>query len=776
MSWFENIIPDAVISNGSSLWKTETGATFATGNVAKLWDGTTSTEARNSSGTTSVLEVSTSNPAVFGVDRIKRARVVAVYKTSVNASFALKFGGTVYTASRVNVGSTGTIVEVVGPWRTVNPSGTEWLLANLNDLRVWISGGGGFNDTRVFEAYAQMEVQTIANMTVDPVLSPNGKTLQKPSFVWAFWDNVDVQRKFHLKVFSQVVAEGGGFDPDTSATIYNSGIKNSSFKEFTLPNALAAGTNFYVCVKAASDFNGADWWGDWSDPVMFTTQAATTTTVDNPTGTIETTLRPPVTWSITDPNGDAPGAWEVKIFTAAQYGAVGFDPSTSTAYLSASSNTTTLQTYIPETPLVNGGTYRAYVRTTSRDYKVQSAWAFSSFTVNVPVPPSPTIDVLPDVANARVGGPVVGNANLLPPVVAEQFDLLVGWAVQSNCTLAMIDAGSGDWELRIQVTGAGNASARATLAGAVPVIEGVTYSWNMQWIRLNGTGEKQVRTDMVWYNSAGGVISTINGTAVNTASVTPVNSGGTGAAPVGAVVARMQLTVLAGETSQQFRCDNGMMLIGTHTPANLGGALLTRGFGPLRYEVQASSDEGLTWRVVTDTAVDAFLFTDEIPTFNKEMQYRAIAYSSVTGDEIGSVPATDTITLPVGKVWIKNMSDLTMNASFMVAGNWLGFVRVLSKQRFKGLGAEKPKVITGESNYDEFSLPLLILGESMKDKLERLVGAPGSLWIMTGKGNRLCMIDANFEYEEWLWDDLVGEAEDAYRAVLSLVEVEEDED
>ena len=120
-------------------------------------------------------------------------------------------------------------------------------------------------------------------------------------------------------------------------------------------------------------------------------------------------------------------AYEVKLFTPAQYSAAGFDPATSTPfwstqgisapldYVDGSTPSTESVGETPETPLPNSA-YRAYAR--GRRYFAAAqwgAWATLDFTVGVTPPSDPTISAALDDANQRVGLTVT-------PVATAGFD------------------------------------------------------------------------------------------------------------------------------------------------------------------------------------------------------------------------------------------------------------------------------------------------------------------------------------------------------------------
>lgn len=115
--------------------------------------------------------------------------------------------------------------------------------------------------------------------------------------------------------------------------------------------------------------------------------------ISSPTGTISSTSAPTVEWLYSDPEGGAQAFYQVKVFTAAQYGAVGFDPSTSDSTWDsgeiASSDTATIVSAL----LINGD-YRCYIRAAKsiNGTPFWSAWAFSVFNQSCTPPTTPTID------------------------------------------------------------------------------------------------------------------------------------------------------------------------------------------------------------------------------------------------------------------------------------------------------------------------------------------------------------------------------------------------
>lgn len=120
-----------------------------------------------------------------------------------------------------------------------------------------------------------------------------------------------------------------------------------------------------------------------------------TVTVSAPTGTVTASGRPTVTWSFTDADGDQQSYYQVKVFTAAQYTAVGFDASTSASFWDSGEVASSTASDAIVGRLLPNGTYRAYVRAAKNvnSSPFFSDWAFSTFTMGVSTPRMPSLTV-----------------------------------------------------------------------------------------------------------------------------------------------------------------------------------------------------------------------------------------------------------------------------------------------------------------------------------------------------------------------------------------------
>lgn len=130
--------------------------------------------------------------------------------------------------------------------------------------------------------------------------------------------------------------------------------------------------------------------------------------VTAPTGTLTENNRPTVTWANTtlDSAGGAPFSTRVRIFSAAQYGAGGFDPATSTATVDTtiSGGAASGGSWQPDVSLPDA-TYRSYAQVEQAPSWVSfpSDWNYEGFVVNVLQPGVPTATVTAEPAATPVG-------------------------------------------------------------------------------------------------------------------------------------------------------------------------------------------------------------------------------------------------------------------------------------------------------------------------------------------------------------------------------------
>lgn len=166
-----------------------------------------------------------------------------------------------------------------------------------------------------------------------------------------------------------------------------------------------------------------------------------TVSVTAPTGTVTTTASPDVAWTYTDPDAADPQAYyEVRVFTAAQYGVGGFDAATSTATWESGQVAST-EAGVTIGALLLSGTYRAYVRLAKsiNSQPFWSTWAYSQFTVSLTPPPVVSVNAAWSASEGKAtltltGGAAGGSYTSQFFEVQRSDDAGVTWALVRNGT------------------------------------------------------------------------------------------------------------------------------------------------------------------------------------------------------------------------------------------------------------------------------------------------------------------------------------------------------
>lgn len=426
--------PGTVLTNTSSRWKRADGTTtFGTAHLADLNDDLDSTRAVLSGNGAATLKVD--NDFLAPLDaavRIARVRLYARILTPTGYTSTLRlFQGATLRTSVTHAG-TGSYFNRYSAWVNTDASGSEWTDATINQLEWDVQSSVGF--TSLTEFRVQMDMRRQATVTAS---SPDNAEFASPgqSFSWVFEGDGESQYRYNLKIFTQAVAEGGGFDPATSTAVYNeTTYSNVSSRELTLddgtsgigfspPLNLTRGATYYWAVRASKTFNGSEWWSEWSPLAKFVFQPRPTATSVTPSGSVTTASRPAIGWTYTAAAGGvAQGAYAVKIFKQPVGGWSGFDPGQidsevgQTAKPVAGSGSTSnnwitegnATSFTPSVPLDNSTTYRAYVKVRRGNPYIHgmlsewSDWAYSEFTINITPPTAPSLTLTPDAANGRM--------------------------------------------------------------------------------------------------------------------------------------------------------------------------------------------------------------------------------------------------------------------------------------------------------------------------------------------------------------------------------------
>lgn len=184
-----------------------------------------------------------------------------------------------------------------------------------------------------------------------------------------------------------------------------------------------------------------------------------TVSVTAPTGTVSTSTSPTCSWTYTPgSDGDVQSRYQIRVFTAAQYGAGGFDPATSVAAYD-SGVVLGAATSVTIGPLANSTTYRAYVNVaqTINGSPQWSGWSFSGFNVSLTTADIASVVATPSNANANISVVVTRVTAGSPPTwtsveVQRSDDAGATWvsvrsangAATSGTTFTVVDSEAGN--------------------------------------------------------------------------------------------------------------------------------------------------------------------------------------------------------------------------------------------------------------------------------------------------------------------------------------------
>jgi hypothetical protein len=461
----------------------------------------------------------------------------------------------------------------------------------------------------------------------------------------------------------------------------------------------------------------------------------------------ETTIapRPLVSWVYADTEGEAQEAYEVKVFTAAQFGAAGFSPDTSSPLWTSGQVAGSATSARVGTDLANGVTYRAYARAKDAGSHNWSPWvAAADFVPAVPLPATPELTAVADAVNSKVTLTIQGLDNGLSKTSAD-LDTTVGvadWIVLLNCTLA-VDTVAGDLgvagALRMTSTGGGTMTATVAVPAQVPCLAGVTYAARASFKQAVGLA-RNTRVGIRWFNAAGALLSTSAGGVI-----TPGAGGFSEAtilavAPAGATKCAPYVEVVGPALNEQWRIDQ----IGL-TPAKMAGTLpasWTRGgiTATQRIKVERSDDGGVTWATVPGlSAVDLTDATQQLVVVDYTApygspRYRASSYGTDGAYTLTSDPsavATVTLAATAGVTWLKDITDPTRNRHVSLTGDAWESSKRERVVFFEFLGRTKPVPYSGGMLGNVFPVVIQAFSEAEWQAIELLRESGRTLLLQT---------------------------------------------
>lgn len=224
--------------------------------------------------------------SVSATQRVKQIRLRARIRMNVSDP---GHGATIGVDTRWPTTGDGTFVEkfstsnvstfqaITGTWRTKPPAiaGTEWTKSIIDSIQFYInwyySIGSVHANLRVSELYFDADVRdqpVVTGVTVTNVTSTT-----RPTVTWQFNANADgdPQSKVQVKIFSAAQYGMGGFDPASSASVWDSGEVVTNSTTLVVGTDLLNGTTYKAYVAAAQDWNGGTfWWSTWVPSAAFT--------------------------------------------------------------------------------------------------------------------------------------------------------------------------------------------------------------------------------------------------------------------------------------------------------------------------------------------------------------------------------------------------------------------------------------------------------------------------------------------------------------------------
>ena len=395
--------------------------------------------------------------------------------------------------------------------------------------------------------------------------------------------------------------------------------------------------------------------------------------VTGPTGIAYGDSTPLVTWDYTALS--AQRDYQVRIIAEQ----VGIDPdSTTPVWDSGVVSSAIGRSARIGTPLTDGGTYRAYVRTTSAA-TISSGWDFESFTISVTPANGPNVAASvvswPATGVPRVRLDLTGQSSLLTEAQNDGSD---GWENDSNATVVqqaadtvnqisqgikMTSVAAGAMRARTEVGDPPTATVgepAPTSPLSFPVVAGKAYT-AIASLKAAATS-RSARVLIRWYDAddgTGALLSTSTGSSVTISSVAYGQVSVTATAPVGAVLARMVIEVLAtAAASEVFYVTAPALAPGTSVVWQPGGYSAAQ-----TLRVERSDDGGLTWtqiedRVKTSLAQQATVYDRSMP-MGIVVQYRAYTDVDQGGGALstsGASPAVS-ITITADRWGLRDLND-----------------------------------------------------------------------------------------------------------------------
>lgn len=499
----------------------------------------------------------------------------------------------------------------------------------------------------------------------------------------------------------------------------------------------------------------------------FTYTTYPTVTVDD-FGAAPTISNPDVTWTYSQADSYAQGAYRVKVYGSGTYGLSGFDPETNTDYVYDSGivyGTNELQQVYG---LLDGVTYKAYVQvaTLINGSYHWSEWSSNAaFTPDLDVP-TPALAATWSSVKQAVQLDLTLPVNLLDEnAESVETDVNDYSVVAGSATIAQStdQAKVGTNSIKVTNTGADESTVTiSTLTGTngAPVTVGTEYTATAYV--YPGDSATEYGIAIRWYDSGGSGLSssasaTDTVTAAQWAKVTV-----TAAAPASAAYASVRLVADGVETSEVFYWD----VVGI---AATDSSTIYRSRAIATFE-RATSDGYVT--VYESSGLDALdgsvtVFDYEAPRDGTVLTYRVRVTIVDVDSVITGAAVTDTVTpTSDGLWWWKSLDDPSLNRVVPVR-NGLDVEMESDTGVFRPLDSPVGVVVSGVVHGQDGTYDVTVVGQTeFEAYVLPLLRVTGPLFINDplDRGKRIKWVERSWE-ESYQGGNLV------YSVTVTYVEV-----
>lgn len=420
--------------------------------------------------------------------------------------------------------------------------------------------------------------------------------------------------------------------------------------------------------------------------------------VTSPSGSVTDTSRPAIAWTYSDVDGDPQSVYQVKVFTAAQYGAADFDPDTSTPEWGTALVDSADPGVTPGIDLETGTTYRAYVQVGHAlgTGNFLSNWTYAQFTMAYAAQATPQLDVAYEPTINGVYVTATGRTNYLTDDDSVFTASIGSWQAVSGCNITRstgtVLIGPGSLQL--------DATSTATMKARTGLYAVATDGQNVSGIasfRADAVG-RTCRVSLYWYDSSASLISTTDGATITdvftgwtTASVTAVP-------PVNTASAAIGVEVQSPASGEDHFVDKVALHPGTIPVWGPGGF-----YDNQTILVQRSIDNGVTWEEISqftaDTPSQVAQSDDYTAPRDATSVYRARTVGVSSTREVLSSAWSGNAAAYVtndGQWWLKALGTPALNIGGLRVRGPLQESVQQSVGVFRPLGRSTPVVVSGD--------------------------------------------------------------------------------